>query len=245
MNPKSNTLFHFTKNVITLQSILKNGFWPRYCQEDVSLLTQDQFDFISFPMVCFCDIPLSRIEDHVGFYGRFGLGMSRKWAEQNGLNPVLYLPTSNTLSKQLLKLNEFSHKLPDAYRNKSLVTNRYIYAHTKPGRGTMIVAGVPAKKDFYNECEWRFVATHVEIDAYLTKLKHEKDDVLDKANNLTREHCMLSFDPGDVRYIFVELDSDIPSMMNFIQSELDGHSGAALKILSSRVLSLESLNGDL
>lgn len=75
------------------------------------LLTENAHDFVAFPMVCFCDIPLSRIDEHIGFYGRFGIGMTRKWAEQNGLNPVLYASGSNNLTKELLALNSHVNKL--------------------------------------------------------------------------------------------------------------------------------------
>lgn len=53
MTPKSNALFHFTKNVETLKLILKGGFWPRYCLEDVAWLGYEQFSYIGYPMVCF------------------------------------------------------------------------------------------------------------------------------------------------------------------------------------------------
>lgn len=75
------------------------------------LLTENMHDFVAFPMVCFCDIPLSRIDEHIGFYGKFGIGMTRKWAEQNGLNPVLYASGSNNLTKELLGLNGHINKL--------------------------------------------------------------------------------------------------------------------------------------
>ena len=72
MKPKSHTLFHFTKSRDTLKLVLKNGFWPRYCLEDIQWIGEDRFPYISIPIVCFCDIPLSRIQEHVGCYGEFG-----------------------------------------------------------------------------------------------------------------------------------------------------------------------------
>jgi len=35
MKPRSSTLFHFTKNEEILFDIMENGFWPRYCLEDI------------------------------------------------------------------------------------------------------------------------------------------------------------------------------------------------------------------
>ena len=51
--------------------------------------------------------------------------------------------------------------------------------------------------------------------------------------------------PNDIKYIFVKSDSDIPNIVNFIQSELDNYPGVDQKILMSRVVSLESLHQDL
>jgi len=244
MKPKSNSIFHFTKNIENLKSILKNGFWPRYCLEDMLLLTENAHDFVAFPMVCFCDIPLSRIDEHIGFYGSFGIGMTRKWAEQNGLNPVLYASGSNNLTKELLALNGHVNNLEKSLQNEAKVTTRYIYAHVKPTTGMMVVSGKPVSKDFYQECEWRFIPQHPEITSYLHHDEFNENN-LEGENEKTFDNSLLKFEPSDIRYIFVEKDSDIPSIMNFIQADLDGHSAAALKILSSRVLSLESFGGDL
>ena len=91
MSPKSHTLFHFTDKIETLKLILMNGFWPRFCLEDVSWLKYPDFDFIAYPMVCFCDIPLSRVNEHVSFYGEYGLGLTKDWAVRNGITPVQYI----------------------------------------------------------------------------------------------------------------------------------------------------------
>ena len=55
----------------------------------------------------------------------------------------------------------------------------------------------------------------------------------------------MTIDPSDVKYIFVKSDSDIPDIINFIQTELDRFPAAALKVLMSRVVSLESITMDL
>ena len=89
MKPKSDNLFHFTKNTDYLKGILLNGLYPRYCLEDVKWLgVRDKF--LAYPMVCFCDIPISRISDHTAFYGEYGLGLARSWGLTNRLTPVIY-----------------------------------------------------------------------------------------------------------------------------------------------------------
>ena len=95
MKPKSHTLFHFTKNIEFVKNILLDGFWPRYCLEDLSWYIFE-YDYVAFPMVCFCDIPLSRISEHVDFYGEFGVGVTKEWALANNLNPLSYLAKNST-----------------------------------------------------------------------------------------------------------------------------------------------------
>ena len=112
----------------------------------------------------------------------------------------------------------------------------------------MVVRGENLRKEFYQESEWRFVPDASAIANVVDPLDHptptELQKAIQSANEATMEHCMLRFVPSDVRYIFLKSDSDIPPMMNFIQSELDSFPGADLKILMSRVTSLESLSKD-
>jgi hypothetical protein len=49
---------------------------------------------------------------------------------------------------------------------------------------------------------------------------------------------------SDVKYLFVQMDAEIPAMINFIQSALDHHPSADIKVLMSRVTSLETLRSD-
>ena len=78
----SNCLFHFTNSAENLLNILENEFNPRYCLENLKFLDfspkmTDYFE-IAIPMVCFCDIPLSKIKTHISIYGNYGIGMKKK-----------------------------------------------------------------------------------------------------------------------------------------------------------------------
>lgn len=46
-------------------------------------------------MVSFCDIPLTRADEHRGKYGKFAIGLMKSWGDKNGLNPVLYLKSDS------------------------------------------------------------------------------------------------------------------------------------------------------
>ncbi|WP_366645836.1 abortive infection system antitoxin AbiGi family protein [Amphritea sp.] len=80
---RTKSLFHFTSDLETLFLIMENGFWPRFCYEDISWCSDEKF-FLN-AMVCFCDIPLRKLESHTEFYGRYGIGMKREWGIQESM----------------------------------------------------------------------------------------------------------------------------------------------------------------
>ncbi|MEJ5999629.1 abortive infection system antitoxin AbiGi family protein [Paucibacter soli] len=246
MRPKSQSLFHFTKDLTTLQKILTGGFWPRYSVEDYNwqALGPGSIDFAAIPMVCFCDIPLSRIDEHVAFYGYYGIGLSREWAESNGLNPLLYIAAENSLARSLIGLADVARKAPgdDALIGGALIQHAASFMKQTSGKTTR--SGTEIEKDFYQESEWRFVPFHAEIPQILTREKFEDTAFLEQCNSKTQALATLKFSLSDVRYVFVREDSEIPSMINFIQNAMDHHPGAATKVLMSRVTSLETLRGD-
>lgn len=242
MKPKSHTLFHFTKNLDLVKNILTEGFWPKYCLEDLSWYVLET-DYVAFPIVCFCDIPLSRINEHVNFYGEYGIGLTKEWALKNNLNPVSYLSGSTNYGKAINSLFENHSKL-DGFYKKSGHDLNVILSHIKPLNGKMLISGEILDKEFYQESEWRYSPRKSGISQWISKTEFEDKELLKKQNNLSKEKCSLQMAPNDIKYIFVKQDGDIPEIINFIQTSLDHYSGSDLKILMSRVISLESISAD-
>lgn len=245
MRPRSNTLFHFTRSLNKLSEILKHGFWPRYCLEDIQWAGLNE-EYVAFPMVCFCDIPISRISEHVDFYGSFGIGLSKEWGIRNHLNPIMYVTGRNPVHAALESLTAIVRALSDeSSKQKGLRCLRYILAHTKPMSGRMIVSDTLVTKDFYQESEWRFVPSDDNIKDFLLYNEYNDIERLEFFDNATKAFCQLKFSPPDVRYIFVPADSDIPVVINFLQTELEEFPSDELKVLMSRVISLERIQLDL
>ena len=104
MNISSSTLFHFMSKPEYLINILLNDFCPRFYPEDFSYLFPSMisgFCKIAIPMICFCDIPLSLIHEHMEEYGNYGIGMKKEWAIRNRINPVIYAIEKTNLTKQI------------------------------------------------------------------------------------------------------------------------------------------------
>jgi hypothetical protein len=245
MKPRSSTLFHFTKSEGILFDIFKNGFWPRYCLENLPWKEIKKNQFIAFPMVCFCDIPLARISEHVGFYGSYGIGLSKSWAEKNCLNPLFYHSSESKLSDIVGEIMGSVLKLAGEDRVKAIDDIKYLIAYSKPTIGRMIIDGKPISKEFYQESEWRYVPKNENVETHLLQEGFDDKRQLEEAHKNSREHASLKFLPTDVSYVFVPKDSDIPNIINFMQSELDHYPNADLKVLFSRVISIENIKRDI
>ena len=72
MGLSSNSLIHLTKSKDALIGILKEGFRIKYCLENIG--ARNIKVGAAFPMVSFCDIPLSEIKNHIENYGDYGVG---------------------------------------------------------------------------------------------------------------------------------------------------------------------------
>ena len=244
MKPRSHTLFHFTKSIDALKSILKNGFWPQYSLEDFSWYNT-KMGFMGYPMVCFCDIPLTRIGEHVGFYGEYGLGLTKHWGVSNGLNPLIYLSQSTPISKALYRLVDTHSRLRKLYYEESNKDINSIISYIKPIEGNILIGTIPTSKEFYQENEWRYVPIDKKIRQWINKEEYADTKVLSKLNEIAKDKGRLQIMPNDIKYIFVKSDANIPGIINFIQTELDHYSGNDLKILMSRIVSSESIKVDL
>ncbi len=244
MKPKSHTLFHFTKSQESLKQILENGLWPRLCLEDLHWYNSEM-KFLSYPIVCLCDIPLSRIDEHVNFYGEYGIGLTKEWASRNGLNPVLYVSESSGVASALAAISWAHNKYPADQIKQASHDFFGVLAHTKPVEGKMAIGEEFLNKEFYQENEWRYLAKPKEMDPWMRKDDYDLLEKREQYNEITKKQCMLKIQPQDVKYIFVKSDSNIPDMVNFIQTKLDNYSGVDQKILMSRIISLESIRHDL
>ena len=68
--------------------------------------------------------------------------------------------------------------------------------------------------------------------------------IRDDANLKSKGHP-LKFTIKDIKYLFVENLSEIAPLHDFIQSHLGGYSANDLKVLTSRILSLDDFGRDL
>lgn len=224
--------------------IIATGFWPRYCAEDFHWYNE-ALGYVSYPIVSFCDIPLTRIKDHTSFYGQFGLGMSRDWAIESGLNPVIYLSEHSAVRKSILRLAQPEQFVTSP--NRSAYTDNFfeLLALIKPLYGKMQrIDGSEVEKDFCQENEWRFTPKLKQGRKCIPIQKHNSNK--DAYDRHTFDNCLLKFDVSDISYVIVKSETDRQSFLDYLESSSRGGSEDldALQALRSKVLSLEVIERD-
>jgi len=263
----SNTLFHFTNSAAHLISILTDEFRPKYCLEDFSFLYQDnpqKLEF-AFPIVCFCDLPLSQIKTHLRLYGSYGIGMSKDWGKTNGVSPVLY---SHRQSSFLAHLNRIiSESIAEDDRiskegaNPSFKNYRRIFgllSFLKPYEGDLW------RRDhyinsvrFYDEREWRYVPETLlhspqhdtrellELKEYLSSEEFFNQITLEDNNRqIGSDTFKIKFEPKDIKYIIVSREQEILPMIKSIRRIKDKYSPDQVDVLASRIISANQIIED-
>ncbi len=249
----SNALFHFTRSMADLVSILENNFTARFCLENYSNLfngSNDAFT-MAFPMLCFCDLPVSQLRRHMDFYGSYGLGMKKEWGIKNGINPVMYMhPGSDTAVYigSLLKYFDGCAADNDAAVFRKCL--RSIIRHIKLYEGFVDKDGQQVSKRFYDEREWRWVPYITEDeDSDLLSLPgntyntlEARQQAYEKASDA--DAARLTFDPDDIDYIIVALESEIIKVIEAVEKFERSYDENTLKILTTRIISAERIRSD-
>lgn len=255
---------------------MENGFWPRYCSEDIEWLIpkdfknelekQEEDNFwetltkelikynissIAYPMSCFCDIPLSKITAHTDFYGGFGLGMTKEWGIRKRLNPIFYLSDNsiipNLIQSFLLKTApiDFWKSIQSEKTNQNTIIQ--LMKFLKPLRGKMKVNGKEVTKNFDEECEWRYAPASDENNLFpnfLPNFLANNNEELQDSNIVTKKVASLNFEPSDIKYIFVPEDSNIPTIINKINTIFTNYPEHERLLLLSKVISLDTIRKD-
>lgn len=246
----SNALFHFTRSMENLLGILKKGFVPGICLENYSNLFNDSDnDFkMAFPMVCFCDLPVSQLRLHMDFYGSYGLGMKKEWGVRNGINPVIYMhPGSDAavyIGRLLGYLDSQNTSREAVVFRKCL---RSVIRQIKLYEGNVEKDGMQVSKRFYDEREWRWVPYVTEDgDSDLLSLTRNdyKDSDKRRLAGRTASAALLAFGPGDIEYIIVARESDILKVIESVEKLEQRYDTNTVKLLTTRIISAERIRSD-
>ncbi|HCD1094723.1 TPA: hypothetical protein JD652_RS05750 [Proteus mirabilis] len=258
------TLFHFTKELETLFKILESSnFRISFAKEFIQGPHTNRN--IAIPMVSFCDIRLTQLNQHTESYSHYGIGLSKSWANENGLNPVIYMSKSSSvfdnynlelrklkkenkkLHKSLEKIklsgtdaqiNNAKRKYQAAKRNYNKIIDPLRYMKNYQATLKRRNRSEQPNYIFADEREWRFVPD-IEMSKGKSLIVAGQNIVTqdDKRKyNEEYESIRLPFSQKDIKYIIVKHESDVEKMMDFLCSK---------NILFPRVLSTELIANDM
>lgn len=248
-----NILFHFTsKN--GLYSILEGTFKISCARETIKGQTSKR-EF-AVPMVSFCDLRLSELKEHVEKYGKFGIGLTKKWAFANGLNPVMYISETNNFTDNFIQsldgiyslINKIVDPNDTVDLSKDYMNLLNIYRFLKNYQGELKRHNQTISNyRFADEREWRYVPPISEKLNYrpfvpITRIKTKAE----KAKyNKDVEHIRLRFKPDDINYLIVEGEKDINILINHLRRVKNKFSLKTIERLSSRILTLDQIKNDI
>lgn len=245
----SESLFHFTDSMDNLINILYEGFEIRYSLDKLPYGV-DEVE-VALPMVCFCDIPLSRTKEHTNKYGYYCIGLKKSWGQSNRLNPVLYLSSQSNV---YLTLRELGNLIYDQYKaiqesGARNFFNSYInqYFHevmmfTKPYKGDMVRKGKIIKDViFYNEKEWRFINQGFQL--HLEKEKFEDIYERQKYHSLAKIIGNLRFQLDDIKYLIVHEENERKQIIEIVSKGKFKNEDFVDELLS-RILTFEQIEND-
>ncbi|MGN0006020.1 MAG: abortive infection system antitoxin AbiGi family protein [Candidatus Gastranaerophilaceae bacterium] len=254
---QADTLFTFTNKLDYIIQPLKSGFIsPRYCDENISYLKIPKIKKIAFPMKCFCDINMHRLDVHLEWYGYYGLAFSKEWGMKKAIQPVQYINPDSSLRKDFT--TAFSAAIKNSAKKgttvqrkiENFMLNELMYY--KPYDGKMInrTTGKNSKKCFTDECEWRYIPD-ITVIGY-EQVYYDQDilktgvfeRVFKNINNsiIGNPNVALKFDYSDLKYIIVKSTSDFILLSNEINSW--GLEKQIEQLLISKIIIWDNSRGD-
>ena len=102
-------LYHITKKENLISILIDATFRTSYAREII--LGDDRRKEFGAPMISFCNLPLSKLKCIMGSYGKFGIGVTREWADRQKIKKVDYVHKQSKLISDLFDEIEESHKM--------------------------------------------------------------------------------------------------------------------------------------
>lgn len=282
MNPiNASSLLHFTKDKRTLKGILEKGFRFSYCCEHInSTINMNETHpvganffrpslcgktSIAIPMICFCDIPLTRAKSHSSVYGNFILGIDKDMARTvygDLLNPVMYRSSDNIeLSLSDLSVIKTGKSIDVFGCYNYMRSINQIIGYTKPYNGCF---KNKSNHCFYDEREWRILipSDYSDETKWYWNISKEEFEFRKKEINRILQNSIYAYraltenDEDEailtqfITHIIVAKEKNIPEFVKFIlnkKQSLFGYSNVSdqtRNLLVSKITSFERIEKD-
>ena len=217
----ANTLFRFfRKRDYLFDALNASALIPRYYGENVDYLDIGHHQ-ISYPMICFCDINIHRLSEHMSLYGEYGIAFSKSWGVRQGVQPLQYINKYSVLRRDFT--SAFSSAIAD---DEERPANDYLLTQMlfmKPIEGTMPRDDKDISKNFTDECEWRYVpnAKVIELPQIVCEGEMASVGVLNKTIS-EHDDCWLKYAYSDIKYIILQTDADFVELCSLVETLEEG-----------------------
>lgn len=246
------TLFHFTTKQ-SLYEILETTFKVSYAREKIIGPTNNR-EF-AVPMVSFCDLKLSELKFFLK-YGKFGIGLTKDWANRNGLSPVMYINRHSDLMDKLIggingiytHLGLVDNMAQSTNLNIAYLNVMNTYRYIKNYEGELWRKGKLEDENyrFADEREWRFVpkldTEGIPPFISISKIRTSQQK---STFNAKVAHIRLTFQPDDIKYLVVEKDTDISELITTLHQVKNRFDEETRNRLASRILTVEQIETDI
>lgn len=200
---------------------------PRYVEERIDYLRIEGHRTLTFPMTCFCDIPLSKVDEHMVLYGSYGIALNKSRCLYRDVQPVMYLNTCSRLAddfssvfRRVLESDEHIDRkwqfLPD------MVLSLLLY--TKPVSGPMRRGHEELENQlFIDECEWRYVPEMPDDMPLFMDPRDSTPEGITAYSAALAKHreTWFTFSVDDLEYIIVPDESEAVEVMRAIDGMAD------------------------
>lgn len=237
----ANILCNYMTKIEYLKEVIRNmAFIPRYVEENLEYLNVQDLHTIAFPMTCFCDIPLTKVKNHMGVYGEYGVAIKKNVCIERDVQPILYLNNSarlkNDLSEALSKLLHEDPITPEWRMLPDAMLSVLLYSKPIVGYMSRDEWDKPHRLLFKDECEWRYIPSVPEnMPLIIPQDDNTKRGRKYYSKALARDKSTwFSFQVDEMEYIIVPNEAAAIEMISAIRS-MKGKSQTDKHKLISRI----------
>jgi hypothetical protein len=191
------------------------------------------------------------LNDHLEWYGYYGLGLSKEWGMRQKIQPVQYINPSSLL------LSEFSLVLRESIKNiektseldkllLSFITHQLLYTKSYSGDVINPQGNKRTTKCFLDESEWRFIPekSSLENPLVISDKDYLNEIFIKRISNKLQGNidASLKFEYSDLKYIVVNTISDFELLLRKLEDA--GIENNDLHILISKFIIWETSKED-
>ena len=260
MPVSANTLFHFTSQDKLKKILSSFKFLASYSEEHFENIVPKDLSnhhILLIPLISFCDltiIQLARDSKHTKYYDKYGIGLKKKWGNENSISPVTYVHEKSPPANKIFTLYKLTDK-PDKSGPQTLLDDILLikrnmtdsFKYLKPYDGHWL----KNKKyrnaiTYYNEREWRYCPAMDDFEVLF------KDDLqassikqyerkLKIRNKSMSKFSFVKFTADDIKYIILDREREVEDFAKWMQKSIppEVHS-----VLISKLISLEKIEND-